>query len=98
MTIYEGTSEIQASFALKEMGKGTLDLLLAQVRSELEGMNGEPSLEPLADRIRSVMDRIDETLKVLFSDLSYALMRAKLMAETVIDVFPGVELPKQAKA
>jgi len=97
MTIYEGTSEIQASFALKEMGKGTLDLLLAQVRSELEGMNGEPSLEPLADRIRSVMDRIDETLKVLFSDLSYALMRAKLMAETVIDDVAGAELLKQAK-
>jgi hypothetical protein len=33
---------------------------------------------------------------VLFSDLSYALMRAKLMAETVIDVIAGAELLKQA--
>jgi len=44
-----------------------------------------------------VTDRIDETIKVLFSDLSYALMRAKLMAETVIDVIAGTELLKQAK-
>jgi len=97
MTIYEGTSEIQASFALKEMGKGTLDLVLAQVRAELTEMADDPQLEPLVDRIRSVTDRIDETIKVLFSDLSYALMRAKLMAETVIDVIAGTELLKQAK-
>ena len=42
-------------------------------------------------------DRIDATMKVLFSDLAYALMRAKLMAETVIDVIAGAELLKQAK-
>jgi len=36
-------------------------------------------------------------MKVLFSDLSYALLRAKLMAETVIDVIASAELLKQAK-
>lgn len=98
MTIYEGTSEIQASFALKEMGRGALDVMLAQVRDELDSVAGDPVLEPLADRIRSVTDRIEGTVKILFSDLSYALMRAKLMSETVIDVIAGTELLKQAKA
>jgi alkylation response protein AidB-like acyl-CoA dehydrogenase len=97
MTIYEGTSEIQASFALKEMGKGTLSVVLDQVRAELDSVKGDPVLEPLADRIRAVTDHMDETMKVLFSDLSYALMRAKLMAETVIDVISGTELLKQAR-
>ena len=36
MTVYEGTSEIQASFALREMGKGALQLVLTQIRLELE--------------------------------------------------------------
>src|SRR5213079_3088331 len=35
-TIYEGTSEIQASFALKEMGKGALFAALETTRAELE--------------------------------------------------------------
>jgi len=97
MTIYEGTSEIQASFALKEMGKGALGVVLREVHSELDAMADDPVLGPLAERIRNVTDRIDETMKVLFSDLAYALMRAKLMSETVIDVIAGAELLKQAK-
>ena len=35
-TIYEGTSEIQASFALKEMGKGALFAALDATRAKLE--------------------------------------------------------------
>jgi alkylation response protein AidB-like acyl-CoA dehydrogenase len=97
MTIYEGTSEIQASFALKEMGKGALQVVLGEVRAELDTFVDDPVLGPLAGRIRTVSDRIEETMKVLFSDLDYALMRAKLMAETVIDVIAGAELLKQAK-
>jgi ABC-type iron transport system FetAB ATPase subunit len=57
----------------------------------------DPVLGPLAERIRTVIERLDGTMKVLFSDLSYALLRAKLMAETVIDVIAGAELLKQAK-
>ena len=97
MTIYEGTSEIQASFALKEMGKGALAVVLGEVRAELDALADDPVLGPLAERIRAVIDGVDETMKVLFSDLSYALLRAKLMAETVIDVIAGAELLKQAK-
>ncbi len=95
-TIYEGTSEIQASFALREMGKGVLEVVLREVKAELDAAASNPELSPLADRIRNVIDGLDETLKVLFSDLNYALSRAKLMAETVIDVIAGAELLKQA--
>jgi alkylation response protein AidB-like acyl-CoA dehydrogenase len=95
-TIYEGTSEIQASFALREMGKGVLEVVLREVKAELDAVASNPELSPLADRIRNVIDGLDETLKVLFSDLNYALSRAKLMAETVIDVIAGAELLKQA--
>jgi alkylation response protein AidB-like acyl-CoA dehydrogenase len=95
-TIYEGTSEIQASFALREMGKGVLAVVLREVQAELDSVASDPELAPLADRIRAVIDGLDETMKVLFSDLNYALSRAKLMAETVIDVIAGAELLKQA--
>jgi alkylation response protein AidB-like acyl-CoA dehydrogenase len=97
MTIYEGTSEIQASFALKEMGKGGLAVVLREVLAELAVVSEDPKLAPLADRIRTVTTRLEETLKLLFSDLSYALMRAKLVAETVINVVAGTELLKQAR-
>jgi len=97
MTIYEGTSEIQASFALKEMGKGALAVVLKEVLAELDAMRDDPVLGPLAARIRVVTNRLDETMKVLFSDLAYALMRAKLVAETVINVIAGAELLKQAR-
>jgi hypothetical protein len=97
MTIYEGTSEIQASFALKEMGKGALAVVLGEVRSELDAVADDPVLGPLAERVRAVTERVDATLKVLFSDLSYALLRAKLMSETVIDVIAAAELLGQAK-
>jgi alkylation response protein AidB-like acyl-CoA dehydrogenase len=97
MTIYEGTSEIQASFALREMGKGALEVVLGEVRAELDAVADDPVLGPLAERVRAVIERVDETMKVLFSDLSYALLRAKLMAETVIDVIASAELLGQAK-
>jgi hypothetical protein len=95
-TIYEGTSEIQASFALREMGKGVLAVVLREVQAELDEVAGDADLAPLAERIRVVIQGLDETMKVLFSDLNYALSRAKLMAETVIDVIAGAELLKQA--
>ena len=42
--------------------------------------------------------RIDHASAALFSDMSYALMRAKLLAEMVIDVAASTELLKQAGA
>lgn len=92
MTIYEGTSEIQASFALREMGKGALGVVFGEVRAELEAMEEDPTRADLARRVREVTLSIEETLQLLFSDIGYALLRAKLMAEMVIDVIAATEL------
>jgi hypothetical protein len=40
-TIYEGTSEIQASFALKEMSKGALFTTLERIRDEIEPLRAQ---------------------------------------------------------
>jgi alkylation response protein AidB-like acyl-CoA dehydrogenase len=98
MTIYEGTSEIQASFALREMGKGALAVVFKEVRAELAAMEEDPARTELARRVREVTIRVEDTLKVLFSDLSYALLRSKLMAAMVIDVIAATELLKQVGA
>jgi 3-(methylthio)propanoyl-CoA dehydrogenase len=96
MTIYEGTSEIQASFALREMGKGALGVVFGEVRAELEQMREDPKRSELAERVLEVTPRIEETLQTLYSDLNYALLRAKLVAEMVINVIAATELLKQA--
>jgi len=98
MTIYEGTSEIQASFALREMGKGALGVVFKEVRAELEAMEDDPVRAELARTVREVTIRVEDTLKVLFSDIAYALLRAKLMAAMVIDVITATELLKQVGA
>ena len=84
MTIYEGTSEIQASFALREMGKGALAVVFGEARAELEAMSGERS--ELARVELEALRGVEATLQGLATDLGYALLRAKLMAEMVIAV------------
>jgi alkylation response protein AidB-like acyl-CoA dehydrogenase len=96
MTVYEGTSEIQASFALREIGKGALQVVFQQVRGELAEMENDPERSQLAKRVSEMTDRIDQAVEVLFSDLPYALLRAKLLAEMVIDVAAATELLHQA--
>ncbi len=96
MTIYEGTSEIQASFALREMGKGALSVVFAEVRAELDAMDGDAARAPLAQRVREATRRIEQTLGTLAADMGYALLRARMMAEMVIDVIAAAELLKQA--
>jgi hypothetical protein len=98
LTVYEGTSEIQASFALREMGKGALATLLAQVRSELERAGADDALAPLAERVKQSCAAVDEAARILFSDLPYALLRAKLVAEMVINLIAATELLQQAQA
>ena len=96
MTVYEGTSEIQASFALKEIGKGALAVVFEEVRGELEAMT-DPERAELAGLVQKGITRIEKASQVLFADISYALMRAKVLAEMVIDVVAGTELLRQAK-
>ncbi len=98
MTVYEGTSEIQASFALREIGKGALDVVFAYVREELQEIAADPARAALAKRVEEMTRHVDAAVKVLFSDLSYALLRAKLVAQMVIDVAAGTELLQQAGA
>jgi alkylation response protein AidB-like acyl-CoA dehydrogenase len=98
MTVYEGTSEIQASFALREMGKGALAVVLAEVRSELAAMADDETRAKLAERVSEAITLVEDTLQILYSDMNYALLRAKLMAEMVIDVITGTELLKQLGA
>jgi len=98
MTVYEGTSEIQASFALKEIGKGALQVVFKTVREELAAMQDDSQRSTLAKKVVEMTHRIDQAAAVLFSDPSYALLRAKLLAQMVIDVAASTELLHQASA
>ena len=97
-TIYEGTSEIQASFALKEIGKGALRVVFDVVRGELAEMQGDPARAGLAKRVVEMTHLVDQAAAELFGDLGYALLRAKLLAEMVIDCAAATELLHQAGA
>ncbi len=94
-TIYEGTSEIQASFALKEMSKGALFAALEEVRTELESL----SLD-YPDLVRDLSDGIaciTNSTAALAGDPQYALLNAKRLSEMIIDVLIGAELLFQAR-
>ncbi len=93
-TIYEGTSEIQASFALKEMAKGALFGTLEKTRSELERRREEhPELVAL---VSHGIEWIQQSLPALMGDPQYALLNAKRVCEMVIDVVVAGELLLQA--
>jgi alkylation response protein AidB-like acyl-CoA dehydrogenase len=93
-TIYEGTSEIQASFALKEMSKGALFAILAQLRGELEGLKS--TYPELVARVAEGIDWINQSLPALMGDPRYALLHAKRLCDMVIDVVVSVEFLQQA--
>ena len=94
-TIYEGTSEIQASFALKEMAKGALFAALEETKQELETLRGK--FPELAGQVIDGMQIIIETSTALMGDPQYALLNAKRVSEMVIDVVTGAELLLQAQ-
>lgn len=96
-TIYEGTSEIQVSFALKEIGKGALTVVFEQLETELKAFEDD-ALRPFADKVLVGMRLILDASSALLSDPAYALMSAQSLAEVVSSVIAGAELLKQAKA
>ena len=98
LTVYEGTSEIQASFALREMGKGALGVAIEQIRDELGAMGSDGKRAALARLVDDSLGRIQESAKVLFADLSYALLRAKMIAEMLINAKAASELLHQVGA
>jgi len=96
-TIYEGTSEIQVSFALKEIGKGALQVVFDEIHKELEALS-EPELVEYAEKVRHGIDQILDASSALLADFSYALLSARSLADVVINVIVGAELLKQAQA
>jgi alkylation response protein AidB-like acyl-CoA dehydrogenase len=94
-TIYEGTSEIQVSFALKEIGKGALEIVFDELHKELGQLTGD--LVRYADKVRAGIERINQSVAALLPDFSYALLSARPMAEMVAYVIVGTELLKQAQ-
>jgi alkylation response protein AidB-like acyl-CoA dehydrogenase len=96
-TIYEGTSEIQVSFALKEIGKGALPIVFEALEKELKTFE-DPKLKEQAEKVLEGMDLILDAAGALLADFSYALMSAQSLAEVMASVIAGAELLKQAKA
>jgi hypothetical protein len=96
-TIYEGTSEIQVSFALKEIGKGALTSVFAALQEELDSFE-EPSLKEYADKVKHGMELVLDASGALLADFGYALMSARSLSEVVISVIVGAELLKQAES
>ena len=96
-TIYEGTSEIQVSFALKEIGKGALSSVFEALEEELASLTA-PELREYADKVRRGMELVLAASGALMADFAYALMSARSLAEVVIAVVVGAELLKQAEA
>jgi hypothetical protein len=94
-TIYEGTSEIQVSFALKEIGKGALSFVFDELRKELSELV-QPVLAPFAARVLAGIERIEASSSALMKDFGYALLSARAVAEMVIAVVVSTELLRQA--
>jgi hypothetical protein len=95
-TIYEGTSEIQASFALREMSKGALFTALEQTRVELEHLDDRFPAE--AREVTAGIAALTASLPDLMEDPRYALLNAKRVCDMVIDVVVAAELLFQAEA
>jgi hypothetical protein len=94
-TIYEGTSQIQVSFALKEVGKGALDVVFDEVRRDLASLD-RPELAPYADRVRSGIELVLKAGGALAADLGYALLSAQSLAENLASIIVAAELLLQA--
>lgn len=95
-TIYEGTSEIQVSFALKEIGKGALGVVFDEALRELADLTGPP-FGAHAERVRQGIARILEAAPALAKDARYALLSSQSLAEVVISVIVATELLRQSK-
>ncbi|MDX2170013.1 MAG: acyl-CoA dehydrogenase family protein [Deltaproteobacteria bacterium] len=89
-TIYEGTSEIQASFALKEMSKGALFAALDAVSASIDGRRD--GFQPLVDQVHQGIEWIHKSLNAVMGDPRYALLNAKRLCDMVIDVLVAAEL------
>jgi hypothetical protein len=74
-TIYEGTSEIQASFALKEMAQGALFAALDETKTSSRAPRQVPGAA--CSRSSTAWDSSPRTSEALMGDPQYALLNAK---------------------
>ena len=90
-TIYEGTSEIQASFALEgdEQGRAVRRAGGDRARSSSRCARSTPSW---SSRCATASSGSRESLPALMGDPQYALLNAKRVCEMVIDVVVAAEL------
>jgi alkylation response protein AidB-like acyl-CoA dehydrogenase len=95
-TIYEGTSEIQVSFALKEIGKGAMGVVFDEAMRELAELSAPP-YAGYAERVKQGIQRILESAPALLKDARYALLSSQSLAEVMISVIVATELLRQAK-
>jgi alkylation response protein AidB-like acyl-CoA dehydrogenase len=95
-TIYEGTSEIQVSFALREIGKGALSIVFEEVDKELAKMTEEPFAE-FAAKVRRGIELVNDASVALLRDINYALLCSRTIAEMVSYVIVATELLRQAQ-
>ena len=94
-TIYEGTSEIQASFALREMSKGALFTALETSRADLEKLYDRFPAE--VTMVREGIAALTASIPDLMEDPRYALLNAKRVCDMVIIVVVAAELLFQAE-
>lgn len=94
-TIYEGTSEIQASFALREMSKGALFTALEATSQELKKLDDRFPEE--TRHVHAGIQAINDSLPGLMTDPSYAILNAKHVCDMMIDVVVAAELLLQAE-
>lgn len=95
-TIYEGTSEIQAGFALLEMSRGTFTAALDATRSEIAAL-GSAFPGPTGLIGEAIERWILPSLPALLADREYASLNAKRACDMIIDVVAAAELLQQAQ-
>ncbi len=94
-TIYEGTSEIQASFALQEMRRGLVPELIDRVKADLTPLR--PKFPRLIDRVYLAADHAAPIIQhILQQDRAIAAAYAKHACDIVIDLWIAAELLRQA--
>ena len=75
-----------------------LDVMFEVIRGELAVIGADPARAALAKTVEEMTERAVEATQVLFSDIEYALLRAKLMIGMVIGAVSATELLRQAGA
>lgn len=99
-TIYEGTSEIQASMAVADILRGLFSEELSQVKKFLGELSGD--LSSYAEQLKSAIAKLEELITKLQQEFftsgdAYIRLRAKEMSEITIYIYAGYLLLKQAQ-